>query len=147
MTEPPSLSLTEWVVLGVIGEQPAHGFAVSALTSGEGDLGRIWHIPRPAIYRALGRVEAAGLIAAEGVAPGHGERGARLPERHHACRPVAAPVRRAVHVAGSQEPGPEPCCLVSPRSVSRAPFVPGGYHRSAADTAPVSPTGMVPASN
>jgi len=72
MTEPPTLSLTEWVVLAVIGEQPAHGFAVAALTSDEGDLGRIWHIPRPAIYRALGRVEAAGLVAAEGVEPGRG---------------------------------------------------------------------------
>ena len=72
MTEAPSLSLTEWVVLGVIGERPAHGFAVSALTSDEGDLGRIWHIPRPAIYRALGRVEAAGLLAPEGVEPGRG---------------------------------------------------------------------------
>jgi DNA-binding PadR family transcriptional regulator len=72
MTEPPSLSLTEWVVLGVIGERAAHGFAVSALTSDEGDLGRIWHIPRPAIYRALGRVQAAGLVAAEGVEAGRG---------------------------------------------------------------------------
>jgi DNA-binding PadR family transcriptional regulator len=72
MTEPLSLSLTEWVVLGVIGERPAHGFAVAALTSDEGDLGRIWHIPRPAIYRALGRVEADGLVAAEGVEPGRG---------------------------------------------------------------------------
>lgn len=72
MTEAPSLSLTEWVVLGVIGERPAHGFAVSALTSDEGDLGQVWRIPRPAIYRALGRVEAAGLVAAEGVEPGRG---------------------------------------------------------------------------
>ena len=72
MTEAPSLSLTEWVVLGVIGERPAHGFAVAALTSDEGELGRIWHIPRPAIYRALGRVEAAGLVAPEGVEPGRG---------------------------------------------------------------------------
>ena len=72
MTEPQSLSLIEWVVLGVISERPAHGFAVSVLTSDGGDLGRVWHIPRPAIYRALGRVEAAGLVAAEAVEPGRG---------------------------------------------------------------------------
>lgn len=72
MTEPPSLSLTEWVVLGVIGERPVHGFAVALLTSDEGDLGRIWHIPRPAVYRAIGRVEAVGLVAAEAVEPGRG---------------------------------------------------------------------------
>lgn len=72
MTEPPSLSLAEWVVLGVIGERPAHGFAVSVLTADEGELGRIWHIPRPAIYRALGRVQAAGLLTPDSVEPGRG---------------------------------------------------------------------------
>jgi DNA-binding PadR family transcriptional regulator len=72
MSEPPSLSLAEWVVLTVIGEQPTHGFAVSVLTDHEGDLGRIWHVPRPAIYRALGRVEAAGLITPDAVEAGRG---------------------------------------------------------------------------
>ncbi len=74
MTEPasPSLSLTEWVVLGVLSERPAHGFAVAALTAEDGELGRIWHIPRPAIYRALSRVEAAGLVTAGAVEPGRG---------------------------------------------------------------------------
>lgn len=72
MSEPPSLSLAEWIVLAVIGERPTHGFAVSALTSADGDLGRIWQIPRPAIYRALGRVEAAGLVTPDTVEPGRG---------------------------------------------------------------------------
>jgi DNA-binding PadR family transcriptional regulator len=72
MTEPLSLSLTEWIVLGVIGERPAHGFAVATLTTDEGELGRIWRIPRSAIYRALGRVEAAGLVTADVVEPGRG---------------------------------------------------------------------------
>ena len=72
MTEPPSLSLTEWVVLGVIGERPAHGFAVAALTSDEGELGRIWHIPKAVIYRAIGRLADAGLITADCTEPGLG---------------------------------------------------------------------------
>ena len=72
MSEPPSLSLAEWVVLTLVGEQPTHGFAVSVLTDHEGELGRIWHIPRPAIYRALGRVEAAGLITPDAIEPGRG---------------------------------------------------------------------------
>jgi DNA-binding PadR family transcriptional regulator len=66
------LSLAEWVVLGVIGERPAHGFAVSVLTADDGELGRIWHIPRPAIYRAMGRVQAAGLLTPDSVEPGRG---------------------------------------------------------------------------
>lgn len=72
MGEPPSLSLAEWVVLAVISERPTHGFAVSALTSPDGELGRIWHIPRPAVYRALGRVEADGLVTPDTVEPGRG---------------------------------------------------------------------------
>jgi DNA-binding PadR family transcriptional regulator len=42
------------------------------LTDRDGELGRIWHIPRPAIYRALGRVEAAGLVTPDAVEPGRG---------------------------------------------------------------------------
>ena len=47
MIEPQSLSLTEWVVLGVISERPAYGFAVSVLTSDDGDWGWI------GMFRAL----------------------------------------------------------------------------------------------
>jgi PadR family transcriptional regulator AphA len=74
MTVRPSLSLTEWVVLALIGERPVHGFAIAGLTARDGELGRIWHIPRPAVYRALGRVEAAGLVAPDGIEPGRGPR-------------------------------------------------------------------------
>jgi DNA-binding PadR family transcriptional regulator len=72
MGEPLSLSLAEWIVLALIGEQPTHGFTISQLTERDRELGRIWHIPRPAVYRALGRVEAAGMVAAETIEPGRG---------------------------------------------------------------------------
>ena len=68
----PSLSLAEWVVLAVISERPTHGFAIAPLTAADGDLGRMWQIPRPVVYRALGRVEAAGLITNDGTEPGNG---------------------------------------------------------------------------
>jgi DNA-binding PadR family transcriptional regulator len=74
MTPRPSLSLSEWVVLALISERPVHGFAIAALTTHRGELGRIWHIPRPVVYRALGRVEAAGLVTPEGVESGRGPR-------------------------------------------------------------------------
>ena len=51
MTTPPELSLPEWTVLTVLSQQPAHGFAVAALTSPQAELGRVWQIPRPIIYR------------------------------------------------------------------------------------------------
>jgi DNA-binding PadR family transcriptional regulator len=68
----PSLSLGEWVVLAVISERPTHGFAIAQLTAADGDLGRMWQIPRPVVYRALGRIEAADLIANGGTEPGNG---------------------------------------------------------------------------
>lgn len=72
MNAGPSLSLPEWTVLAVVSERPAHGFAIAHLTAPGGELGRIWHIPRPVIYRAIGRLEAAGLIAPQVVEHGRG---------------------------------------------------------------------------
>ncbi len=70
MTSLPSLSLAEWVVLAVIGERPTHGFAISQLTAADGELGRVWLVPRPIVYRAIGRLSAAELISADGTEPG-----------------------------------------------------------------------------
>jgi DNA-binding PadR family transcriptional regulator len=72
MSSLPQLSLAEWTVLAVISERPTHGFAIAQLTAADGELGRVWQIPRPVIYRALGRVETAGLIVQDGIEPGNG---------------------------------------------------------------------------
>jgi DNA-binding PadR family transcriptional regulator len=72
MSAGPSLSLAEWTVLTLISERPTHGFAISQLTAQGGDLGRIWHIPRPIVYRAIGRLEEAGLVTPQAVEPGRG---------------------------------------------------------------------------
>ena len=69
---PPVMSLPEWVVLAIIGQQPAHGFAVAQRTAPRGDLGRIWQIPKAVVYRAIGRLLDAGLIVPEGTEPGLG---------------------------------------------------------------------------
>jgi DNA-binding PadR family transcriptional regulator len=66
------MSLAEWTVLALISEGPTHGFTISQLTAPDGALGRIWHIPKPVIYRAIGRLEEAGLIAPQSVEPGRG---------------------------------------------------------------------------
>jgi len=72
MTTTPELSLPEWTVLTVLSQHPAHGFAVAQLTAPHAELGRIWSIPRPIIYRALGRLADAGLITPQGTEPGQG---------------------------------------------------------------------------
>jgi DNA-binding PadR family transcriptional regulator len=66
------MALAEWTVLVVLSQRPAHGFAVSLLTAPDGELGRVWRIPRPVIYRAIGRLVDAGLITPESVEPGLG---------------------------------------------------------------------------
>ncbi len=68
----PSLSLAEWTVIAVVSERPTHGFAIAQLTAPGGELGRIWQIPRPIVYRAIGRLLDAGLVTPEGVEPGRG---------------------------------------------------------------------------
>lgn len=72
MEEQPSLSVPEWLVLAILGQQPAHGFAVAQLTARDGELGRVWHIPKAVIYRSIGRLVEAGLITSEGTEPGLG---------------------------------------------------------------------------
>jgi DNA-binding PadR family transcriptional regulator len=72
MSAGPSLSLAEWTVLAVVCERPTHGFAVAQLTAPGGALGRIWHIPRPIIYRSIGRLVEASLLTPDAVESGRG---------------------------------------------------------------------------
>jgi DNA-binding PadR family transcriptional regulator len=72
MIDQPPMSLPEWLVLAVLSQQPVHGFAVAQLTAHDGELGRIWQMPKAIIYRAIGRLLGAGLIAPEGTEPGLG---------------------------------------------------------------------------
>jgi len=68
----PDLSLPEWTVLAVVAEHPTHGFAIAQLTAPQGELGRIWHIPRPVIYRAIGRLLETGLLVQAAVEAARG---------------------------------------------------------------------------
>ena len=66
----PELSLTEWVVAAVLGEGPAHGFAVARQLRAGADLGRILTVHRSQVYRALDRLVTAGLIEPDHTEPG-----------------------------------------------------------------------------
>jgi DNA-binding PadR family transcriptional regulator len=68
----PEMSLPEWLVLAILSQQQAHGFAVAQLTASGGHLGRVWQIPKAVVYRAIGRLLEAGLIVPEGTEPGLG---------------------------------------------------------------------------
>jgi DNA-binding PadR family transcriptional regulator len=70
MTDEPAMNLGEWACLGALCHQPAHGFAVAARLSPEGDVGRVWHMKRPLTYRCLARLQERGHVAAIGQEPG-----------------------------------------------------------------------------
>lgn len=54
-----TLSLSDYAVLAALGEGPAHGFRLAGLFAKGGDLGGVWTVQRPQVYRALERL--AGL--------------------------------------------------------------------------------------
>jgi DNA-binding PadR family transcriptional regulator len=68
----PPMSLSEWLVLAVLGQQPMHGFAVAQLTLPQGELGRVWQVPKAVIYRSIARLLDAGLVVPESTEQGLG---------------------------------------------------------------------------
>jgi DNA-binding PadR family transcriptional regulator len=60
------LSLTDWVVLGLVAEGETHGWAVARQLAPEGALGRVWTVRRPLVYRSLTTLSAKQFIEARG---------------------------------------------------------------------------------
>lgn len=68
-----TLSLSDHAVLAALGEGPAHGFRLAGLFAKRGELGGVWAVGRPQVYRALERLERLGYARiAEQVASGSG---------------------------------------------------------------------------
>jgi tRNA-Thr(GGU) m(6)t(6)A37 methyltransferase TsaA len=65
-TEP---SLTEWAVLGLLRESPAHGWDVARAFVPEGEIGRVWTVSRPLVYRAITVLRDLGYVASRGTSP------------------------------------------------------------------------------
>jgi len=66
----------EWSVLALLADEPGHGWALAKEMSRSGEIGRVWSVGRPLVYRTLELLEERGLIEATG-----SERGARGPNR------------------------------------------------------------------
>lgn len=60
MTDTPHLSVTEYVVLGLLAEGRRHGFALSKELDAGSEVGRVLTVRRPLVYRALDRLVDAG---------------------------------------------------------------------------------------
>jgi DNA-binding PadR family transcriptional regulator len=51
-------------VLALLAEEPTHGFALARVLAEEGELGQVWTMPRPRVYRAIDDLRDSGLIEA-----------------------------------------------------------------------------------
>jgi DNA-binding PadR family transcriptional regulator len=60
----------EWAVLALLCERPTHGWALARQLSPDGELGSIWSLTRPLVYRSLEILEARQLIVPAGSEPG-----------------------------------------------------------------------------
>ncbi|HSL58232.1 MAG TPA: PadR family transcriptional regulator [Acidimicrobiales bacterium] len=58
----PELSLHDWAVLGVLAGGESHGFAVAKELAPHGEVGRVWTVSRPQVYRSLDRLVDLGLV-------------------------------------------------------------------------------------
>ena len=86
-----SLAPGEWAVLSLVSERPTHGFAVAKALGPEGEVGRVWSLSRPLVYRALDTLVDAGLVERGAVEPS-----SRGPQR----TPIRATVRGRRRVGG-----------------------------------------------
>jgi DNA-binding PadR family transcriptional regulator len=63
------LSAGEWAVLALLSEEPAHGFALARAMAPEGEVGQVWAMRRPLVYRALETLEQHEMIRPAGTVP------------------------------------------------------------------------------
>lgn len=66
---PEQLATGEWAVLALVRETPTHGFAVARALAPGGDVGRIWAMRRPLVYRTLDVLADRELVRAAGTEP------------------------------------------------------------------------------
>src|SRR5581483_1271106 len=57
-----TLAPGEWAVLALLSERPSHGWAVSSQLDPSGELGSVWSLGRPLVYRSIDILAERGLI-------------------------------------------------------------------------------------
>jgi DNA-binding PadR family transcriptional regulator len=56
------LTAGEWAILALLDEEPRHGFALARAMATGGEVGRVWDMRRPLVYRALDTLQRLALI-------------------------------------------------------------------------------------
>ena len=70
MSDVRELAPGEWSVLALLSDAPAHGWAIAEAMSKDGEIGRVWAVGRPLVYRAIELLESRRLIEPVGTEPG-----------------------------------------------------------------------------
>src|SRR4051812_9307181 len=65
-----NLAPGEWAVLALLSERPSHGWAVAAQLGASGELGSVWSLGRPLVYRSIDILAERQLIEPAGHEPG-----------------------------------------------------------------------------
>jgi len=63
------LTAGEWAALALLTEEPTHGFALARVLAPDGEVGRVWSLRRPVVYRALETLIGMGLVRPVGTLP------------------------------------------------------------------------------
>ena len=63
------LTAGEWAALALLTEEPTHGFAIARALAPDGEVGRVWSLRRPLVYRALETLSGMGLARPVGTLP------------------------------------------------------------------------------
>src|SRR5262245_13769915 len=63
---PEQLATGEWAVLALVAEAPTHGFAIARALAPGGEVGRVWAMHRPLVYRTVDVLSARSLMRAVG---------------------------------------------------------------------------------
>lgn len=65
VAEPARMTPAAYAVLGAISQVPTHGFAIARRLQPAGDLGQVWSVTRPLVYRELARLIEHDLVREE----------------------------------------------------------------------------------
>lgn len=63
------LATGEWAVLALVAEAPTHGFAIARALAPGGEVGRVWAMRRPLVYRTLDVLDDRELVREAGTQP------------------------------------------------------------------------------
>src|SRR5262245_6907324 len=59
----------EWAALALLAEEPSHGFAVARALEPDGEVGKIWTVRRPLVYRAIDGLTVRQFVQPSGTVP------------------------------------------------------------------------------